>query len=153
MSDFSMIHKIAPSTLIAISVFLGTCLNEAHAAELDESAIFQAVENVVSDYKVLVTCQSLEPFGYEVAKETWSRQVKSGAETIKNLKPSATLIARFLAAVQPSRLLDKNMPLSDAMTYCHKKQNQELVKNFMAFDFPDLSKAIEKAANIKQSGK
>ncbi|MDR2219878.1 MAG: hypothetical protein LBE24_04780 [Methylobacillus sp.] len=149
----SPIHKIVPPTLIAISILFGACFNDAHAAELDESAILQAVEKVVSDYRVLVTCQSLEPFGYEVAQEAWARQVESGAETLKSLKPSATLIARFAAAVQPSRLLDKSMPLADAMTYCHQKQNQELVKNFMAFDFPDLSEAIKKAANIKQPGK
>ncbi|MDR2214496.1 MAG: hypothetical protein LBE59_01490 [Nevskiaceae bacterium] len=147
LAEVCMNRKMLSPALLTVGVLLGGC---TAGLDANESAVLQAVEKVVGDYKTLATCYSLEPVSYrfqETLQEVWLSEVQSGANALRKINPSATLIARFASAVEPSRLLDENMRLSEAIALCHEPRNEELVMNFQLFEFPRLDEAIDKAVD------
>lgn len=108
----------------------------------------QAVEKVVAEHKMYATCLSLEPTTYRIVQENWTREVSQGAEALRAIKASPALVARYIAAVDSSRLLDKTMTLSAAMSFCQKNEAQ--VRKFHEFGFSRLAPAIDTAAKLKQ---
>ena len=135
--------RIFPAILLSLAT-----LGVTQPAAADDSAILQAVEKVVAEHKVYATCLSLEPTSYRIVQENWTREVSQGADALKALKPSPALVARFVAAVDSSRLIDKTMTLSAAMAYCQKNEAQ--VRVFHEFGFSRLSQAIDAAAKPKK---
>lgn len=129
-------------------LLIATACTAAHAAAPDETAVMQAVEKVVAEHKVYATCLALEPTTYRIVQENWTREVSQGAEALRALKPSPALVARFVAAVDSSRLIDKTMTLSAAMAYCEKNEAQ--VRKFHEFGFSRLSQAVDAAAKPKK---
>ncbi len=139
-----MLQETRTSKLPFFIILLGAAFGTAPAAALDETAVMKAVEKVVAEHKMYATCLSLEPMSFRIVQENWTREVSQGAEALKELKPSPALVARFLAAVDSARLLDKKMTLDLAMAYC--RQNEAQVRKFHEFGFSRLSEAIRTAA-------
>lgn len=115
----------------------------ACAAGLNESAVLQAVETVVAEHKAYATCLALDPLSFRLVQDGWKREVMQSAETLKGLNASPAFMLRFVAAVNPDRLIDLGMPLSAAMSYCQKNESQ--VRKFHEFGFSRLSNVIDRA--------
>jgi hypothetical protein len=143
----SLPDETRPARLKLHLLLIAAACAAAHAAAPDETEILQAVEKVVAEHRVYATCLSLEPTSYRIVQDNWTREVSQGADALKALKPSPALIARFLAAVDSSRLIDKTMSLSAAMAYCQKNEAQ--VRVFHEFGFSRLGEAISSAAKSK----
>lgn len=117
------------------------------AQPLNEEAMVKAIDAVVAEHQVYATCLSLESQGLPLVQESWRREVAQAADSLKSMKASPALLARFVSATDPSRLFDGNMRLSAAMELCRK--NEVTVRKFYVFGYTRLAAAVEAAA--KQS--
>lgn len=132
----------------ASALLFNLCAYGADERTLNEAAILEAVNQVVADYGTILTCLALDERSHKVLLDSWPEVVvRPAAQALRALEPSAQLAARFAAAVEPSRLQGKDMPLSQAMALCHDKKSQELVRGVEIFQLPDLAEAITRAAN------
>ena len=143
-----MPYKTPTAAFTRSIAILGVSIGAAQAAAPDDATLMKAVEKVVAEHKVYATCLSLEPTSYRIVHENWTREVSQGAEALKALNPSPALVARYIAAVDSARLIDKTMTLAAAMAYCEKNAAQ--VKKFHEFGFSRLSEAINAAFKPKQ---
>ena len=140
--------RVQKRFVVVPALLLGAVSGAASAEAFNETAVMQAVEKVVAEHKVYATCLSLEPMSFKIVQENWTREVSQGAEALKSIKPSPALVARYLVAVDSSRLLDKTMTLTAAISYCEKNAAQ--VMKFHEFGFSRLSEAINTAVKPKQ---
>ena len=133
--------------ILAAAMF-AVSAHSARASAFDEAAVLNAIDKVVAEHRIYATCMSLDKLSHRVVQENWAREIKLGAEALRPLNPSVGFVARYAKAVEPSRLLENDMPLSTAMTYCWANEAQ--VQKFHVFDFSRLADAINKVVVRKR---
>lgn len=135
------------ATAASVSALMASMGSQAQA--LNEEAAAKAIESVVAEHQLYATCLSLEPSALPLVQESWRRDVAQAADTLKRLKASPGLMARFMVMTDASRLLDDSMRLSAAIALCHK--NEATVRKFHEFGQTRLAAALEAVA--KRAGK
>lgn len=125
-------------------LLLGASVASAvQAADVDEAAVLAAVERVVAEHRIYATCLSLEPGSYRLVQDLWAQDVKAASAVLRDARPSVGFVARFAAAVHPSRLIDEDRSLASAIAYCHPHETQ--LRKFHEYGFSRLATAVADA--------
>lgn len=139
--------NLSAATLLGAIALLPTASNAGSSTNRDEQ-ILRAVEKVVAEHKIYATCLALDPLSLSLVQEGWNREVRDGADTLKEIGASSDLVARVAMAVAPSRLLDVNMSLSNAIEFC--KTNHDQVATYYKLGATKLAPAIRQASGNKR---
>jgi hypothetical protein len=130
---------------ISICIVLSSLcsLSQAHAqTPIDEKAVMAVVDTSIKEYRVYATCMSLDEFSLSSVKEIWNKSREEALHNLKSGGASVMFLARFTLATEDSKILDADMPLSDAMTYCYK--NKKNLVRFYEFGQSNLDQEIYK---------
>ena len=129
---------------VAAMACLSSSAVAAEPTTLNEPSIMRAVDAVVAEHRLYATCLSRTPQMLPLVQENWKREVSEAVDALKPLKPSPGFMAKFVAAVDFSNLLDRGMSLSAAIDLCQR--NEKVVNKFHEFGYTRLGTAIRKAA-------
>lgn len=119
-------------------------LGQPAACLADDARLLRAAQTVLQEYRIYATCTSLFPGSLELVQEAWNREVRSGADYLKDSDRNTLLLIRYQALVVGGKLYDPQMPLGEAVSLCER--NKEALHRYHTFDFLHMATELEKVA-------
>ena len=144
MEKYKKIIVKAVQTLSASLMLIGLLnTSQVHAqSPVDEKAIMAIVDNSIKEYRVYATCYSLDEMSLNLVKDEWNKSKNEALRDLKSDGASLVFLAKFALATNDSKILDSDMKLSEAMSYCYKNKKQ--TQRFYEFGQSHLAQEIFK---------